>query len=257
MSVIRRAMMRRRKRSSDVNIKRGIVTLSESVAYIDITHNLNAENYVFMLRRTAPIIRSNVCNGFFAIGRYIPARYSGQRDVYGATFESRTDRDYYIGSPANPTEFENLFMTNSIRVRCRNASYPFVAGEHEWVAIDLDGAADAEGMLVLNSDTTSVEVADNLALANKIGILTADNATLNVDCWNSSHITGSFYSDVLNNSVLQYISGMEARATYSDYTSMLNAAIKNDNTANAVIFKTRISLYPLKAGSYHYKIFKI
>lgn len=249
--------MNRRKRSSGVNIKRGIVTLSESAAYIDITHNLNTENYVFMLRRTAPIIRSNVSNGFFAIGRSIPARYSGQRDVYGATFESRTDRDYYIGSPVNPTEVENLFMANSIRVRCRNAAYPFIAGEHEWVAIDLDGAADAEGMLELNSDTASVEVADNLSTANKIGILTADNATLNVNCWDSSHITGSFYSDALNDSTLQYISGMEARTAYSDYTSMLNAAVANGNTANAVIFRTRILAYPLKAGSYHYKIFKL
>lgn len=257
MSVIRRAMMNRRKRSGDVNIKRGIVTLSESAAYIDITHNLNAENYVFMLRRTAPIIRSNVCNGFFAIGRSIPIKYSGQRDVYGATFESRTDRDFYIGSPVNPTEVENLFMANSIRVRCRNASYSFAAGEHEWVAIDLDGAADAEGMLELNSDTTSVEVTDNLASANKIGILTADNATLNVNCWDSSHITGPFFSDVLNDSSLQYISGMEARTSYSDYTSLIEGSPANDNTANAVIFKTRAWNYPLKAGSYHYKIFKI
>ena len=257
MSVIRRAMMSGRKHSSGVNIKRGIVTLSQSAAYIDITHNLNAENYVFMLRRTAPIIRSDVCNGFFAIGRSIPIKYSGQRDVYGSIIESRTDRDYYIGSPANPTEIENLFMANSIRVRCRNASYSFAAGEHEWVAIDLDGAADAEGMLELDSDTTSVEVADNLSTANKIGILTADNASLNVNYWDSCHITGSFFSDALNDSSLQFISGMEARTAYSDYTSMIGGTTANDISPGIVTFHTRSILYPLKAGSYHYKIFKL
>lgn len=44
---------------------------------------------------------------------------------------------------------------------------------------------------------------------------------------------------------------------YSDYTSMIGGTTANDISTGIVAFHTRSILYPLKAGSYHYKIFKL
>lgn len=231
-----------------------------STSYQDIVHSLNSENYIFLMRRKVPVIRQDIFNGAFMIRGSVPTTYSYKSagslfNIAGNSFESRTTANYYVGSPANPTQTANNSTKDQIRVYCRNRGYPYKTGVYEWICIDLDGPADASGTITLDENSLYAVVADNLGTTDKVAILTSDTPTLGVACWNSCHNAGNYFGEVLNNET-KYFSGFEARVAWADYTSLINNSNTDIVTENTTIFRARTG-NPFLAGNYHYKIFKI
>ena len=243
------------------NIAYGTYTVTSGVSNFDITHNLNSANYIVLVRRKTPIILQDICNAAILIGGittlYNVTQVSAVRSAVGNTIESRVGTNYYVGSMANPAQTSAYYQPNSCRVYARNGSYPFKAGDYEWIAIDLDSVADSSGALTFSQDTSSYQVTDNLGTTSKIALLTKDTASYNVGCWNTCLIVGDYFLAACNNEIYYY-SGFEARTTWTDYTSNINnSSASNLVASNSVTFAGRGYGYPFLAGDYHYKIFKI
>lgn len=242
------------------NVKKGTITLDASATSISITHNLGSENYIFILRRSTPIIRQDVCNAAFLMGLSVPLKYNNRQSsattaLVCNTFESRTGADYYVGAPTI-SDILSSFLPNSVVVKCRNGAYPFLAGDHEWIAIDLDSTADAEGTVSRDSQLQVEEITDNLGTTQKIGLLYKDTPTYGVAGWNTSFASSDFFYGAMNSSAY-FLAGQEARVAWADYTQNLNTTSTSlMATSNTTKFGSRGGNY-LFAGDYHYKIFKI
>ena len=204
------------------------------------------------------MFQQNICNGVFLLGKNIPNTFNTKiggtaYSIASATFEARTNSTLNMGVPQSPSTISSKFLSNSARVYCRNNSYPF-NGEYQWVAIDIDGNADASGTTNLESNSSSVTINDNLGTTNKVGIIYKDSATLGASGWNAAIYTADWFCAV-RNSVSGYMCGIESRSTWADYTELSNTTTSTFEN-NSTTFAARSSYY-LFAGDYTYKIYKI
>lgn len=263
MSNLRRSMMMAGREGGASAVVRGEYVLASDAASFTITHNLNTQNYLLLVRAQTPVSNVNACNGTFVLGKYIPTHLScygngSMHSVIAWVFEVRTNNATYQGVPNQMNTIESGFGANSAVVAARSSSYPFKAGTYDWMAINLDLVADAQGDVTTTEGLQTITINDNLGTANKIGVMYADTPTLNINGSVGFIYHHDYFAGMIRSGTTGTGYEFETRNTsaYLDNSQIVTAPTAG-STANSLDFTARTATYKFAAGKYYYKIYKI